>query len=250
MQAIWWWLFVTAALISTIEVGIYVGRAHGVTDSNHTRDTIKQATGIVATLTALVLGLLIASGQKYFEQQSKAVTSIVVDVAHLDEVLQQFGQSSSMTRAKLRQSLDPILYSLWSGAGEATLSESSRARNEAFLSAILALPEDTPQHTLLKQAAYDIAGKLIQERFELAVLESTVLPDFLLAALVAWSCIVFLGLGACASANPITRAALYLGAASTATAVYLVIEFDTAFSGSIQISNTAVDLLGQALGSE
>lgn len=247
MQALYWWIFVFLALVFAIECGRRLSQVLDLRNASETRDTVKQATGIVATLTALVLGLLIANGQKSFEQQGNAIAQIAVDAAHLDETLSQYGDAAQPVRMELRNSIGPVLYALWDGSGEADLSASSRTRNEAFLRKLIDLPDDTPGRKMLKDQAYDIANKLVAERFQLAMLEKSKVPGILLATLTGWTLIVFAGLGICSDHRMISRIALYLGAASAATAMYLVIEYQTPFSGSIQISRAPVDILSAAL---
>lgn len=247
MQSIYWWGTVWIALVAAVEAARRLEGILKIRNSADTRDTVKQATGIVATLAALVLGLLIANGQKSFEQQSNAIASIVVGVAQLDETLMHFGEPSGAAREDLRLSIKPILYSLWDKHDEADFTRQSRERNEAFIMKIMELPEDTPQHKLLKASAYDTANRLVQERFQLALLEKSKVPSILMFALILWTIVVFLGLGLCSDGSAISRLALYVGAAATATAVFLVVEYQTPFTGSIQISRASVDLLSSAL---
>lgn len=248
MQALLWWLFAFAVLVLGIEVGRRVSLAHGVRQSGETRDNVKQATSVVATLTALVLGLLIADGQQSFKTQGASIASMAVDVARLDQSLKQYGDGASAARAALRTSVGPVLYALWDRENEASLKAGDRLQNESFIREIIDLPDGTPREALLRDDAYGMAGNLVQKRFGLALLEVSGVPTLLLAILIGWSFIVFTGLGLCSDGSAIGRITSYFGAAAAATAVFLVVEFATPFSGLIQISREPLTLMSAALG--
>lgn len=69
------------------------------------------------------------------------------------------------------------------------------------------------------------------------------LPTVLLISLIGWSFIVFTGLGLCSDESAISRIACYFAAAAASTAVFLVVEFDTPFSGLIQVSREPLVLI-------
>jgi hypothetical protein len=237
-------LFTFLLLISSIETG---GRIGGERVTSGARDTVKQATGIIASLTALVLGLLIANGQESLERQSASISSLVAGVTSLDEALRLYGSDADAVRADLRASVEPILLSLWEPQGEAGLDVGSRAQNESFIMGILALSPAGPGQQKLKDSALLLADDLIHERFRLATLEHIALPIALIVALLIWSAVVFVGLGLSASQDWCSRMALYGAAAAAATAIFLVAEYSSPFSGLIQISRRPIEVLAAAL---
>lgn len=221
---------------------------HRVQCTGNTRDSVKQATSVTATMTALVLGLLISNGLQSFQRQSSSVGAIAVNVSRLDEVLKNYGDQAQPARALLQKMSEPVLYSLWERPGEWDLAAEQRLENEEFAKAIADLPDVQSRQVLLRDDAYKIASTLVQERFALALMESIGLPRILLVTLIGWSFIVFAGVGFCSTESNISRIACYFAAAAASTAVFLVIEFDTPFSGAIQISREPVTLVNWVLG--
>ena len=62
--------------------------------SPQSRDVIKLAMGTIATLTAVVLGLLVASAKGYYDNQSRELTEMSARVVLLDRVLAHYGPES------------------------------------------------------------------------------------------------------------------------------------------------------------
>lgn len=248
MQPAYWWGATCLILLIAVELGRSLASSVGVRKSAATRDSVKQATSIIATLTALVLGLLIANGQQTFERQRASVAAIAVNVVRLDDVLRNYGEQSTAARKLLRSTLGSTFYTLWGRAGGSDLGPSRRLHNEAFIREITNLPSTANRQTLLRDDAYKIASALVQDGFGLVLMEGAGLPLVLLVTLIAWSFIVFVGVGLCSDESTISRIACHFAAAAAATAVFLVVEFDTPFSGLIQISHEPLTLISAALG--
>ena len=57
-----------------------------------TEAVVKLSMGVVGTLTALVLGLLVATANSSFTASSQEVTSIAANVIQLDHLLRRYGR--------------------------------------------------------------------------------------------------------------------------------------------------------------
>jgi hypothetical protein len=68
-----------------------------------TRSVITVATGVVGTLTALVLGLLIAAASFSYRTQNEEFTLIAADVIRLDRLLRRYGSEAEGLRDRLRR---------------------------------------------------------------------------------------------------------------------------------------------------
>ena len=73
--------------------------------SGDTKDTVKLAMGLVATMAALVLGLLVASAKGAYDTEKSEVTQMAGKVAFLDRVLAHYGSDAVEARALLRRAL-------------------------------------------------------------------------------------------------------------------------------------------------
>src|ERR1700693_994652 len=77
------------------------------------KDVVKMATGLIGTLAALVLGLLIASAKTSFDQKTNQVRQMTATIILLDDLLMQYGPDATHLRNLLRQSLPPLANRIW-----------------------------------------------------------------------------------------------------------------------------------------
>src|ERR1700684_3038742 len=69
------------------------------------KDVVKMTTGLIGTLAALVLGLLIASAKTSFDQKTNQVRQMTAAIILLDDLLMQYGPDATHLRNLLRQSI-------------------------------------------------------------------------------------------------------------------------------------------------
>src|SRR5437764_4561255 len=81
--------------------------------SADTKDTVKLAMGLVATMTALVLGLLVASAKGSYDAQRNQLIQMAAKFAFLDRVLANCGPDAPEARAQLRMSVEQMIARIW-----------------------------------------------------------------------------------------------------------------------------------------
>src|SRR5436189_5748081 len=95
-----------AGLVGVILMGARLSRllpaAHLSTDS---KDAVKLALGLVATMTALLLGLLVSSAKNSFDTARSEVIQMSAKIALLDRVLVLYGKQTDAARRALRDSV-------------------------------------------------------------------------------------------------------------------------------------------------
>ena len=77
--------------------------------SADTKDAVKLAMALVATMTALVLGLLIASAKGSYDAQRNQLIQMAAKFAFLDRVLANCGPDAPQARAQLRISVEQMI---------------------------------------------------------------------------------------------------------------------------------------------
>ena len=73
--------------------------------SDESKDTVKLGIGLIATMTALILGLVTASAKSSFDDVTAAVKHAAVDVLALDRTLARYGPETAEVRAALKHIL-------------------------------------------------------------------------------------------------------------------------------------------------
>ena len=122
--------------------------------SDESRDVVKLATGLVGTMAALVLGLLVASAKGSFDAQSTELTQMSANIVVLDRTLAHYGPEAKETREALRNAVAGVLNQSWSkNRFGASRLEPAPVTREIVYDSIQALtPRDDVQRSVKSQA--------------------------------------------------------------------------------------------------
>lgn len=201
--------------------------------TSEAKDTVKMAMGLVATMTALVLGLLVAAAKGSYDTQRAEVVQLAAKTAFLDRILEVYGPDSVESRGHLRQTLTAAEEKLWSSSGES--ADPAVGPGKALYESLQSLaPKTEAQRALRSQAASQVMD-LGQIRFLLYEQSGSSLSRPLLIVVISWLAFTFLSFGLFAPSNAVTIAALMVAALSVAGSIFLIFELDRPFSGFIQI---------------
>ena len=194
--------------------------------------------GMIVTMTALVLGLLVASAKSFYDTQSNELTQLSANVILLDRALAHYGPEANEARDLLRGAAARTLDLIWHQSHQQPPQMApTAAGGEILYDKIQALsPKNDVQHALQAQAssmAIDL-GKLRWLMFEQG---STGVSLPLLVVLVLWLAIVFASFGLFAPPNVTVIATLFLCALSVSSAIFLILEMYSPFQGLMQLSS-------------
>jgi hypothetical protein len=216
--------------------------------SDESIGVVKLTTGLIATLAALVLGLLISSAKSSLDTINSELVHNSANVVQLDRVLARFGPETREVRAQLKTLYAVSVEILSSGSSAQVARPGSvegTPRVEAFERSLTELPAQTAAQRRLQQSAVEIADQVLAAR-RLTLLQSVgALAIPLLVTLVVWLCIIFAAFGMFGPFNWTVFGALCLGALSTSGAVFLILEMNTPLDGLITVS---VAPMREALG--
>jgi hypothetical protein len=206
--------------------------------NEETKDIMKVGTGLIATMAALVLGLLIASAKSSFDAERSEFVQMSANVVVLDRVLARYGPETKEARDLLRSALVRALDQIWpKDSSHPAQLDPMAARAEGVYYKIQELsPRNEAQRSLQAQAL-SLALSLGQMRWLTFAQEGRSIPMPFLVVLVFWITIIFVGLGLFAPHNATAIAILLVCALSVSSAIFLILELDTPFGGLIQISS-------------
>lgn len=218
--------------------------------SADTKDTVKLAMGLVATMSALVLGLLVASAKGSYDTERSAVIQMAARIAFLDRMLSFYGPEATETRRLLRHAVESMVDRIWPDSkNQHAQLDPAASNNEALYDAIQKLSPQNDVQRSLKSQALGSAMELGQMRWLLFEQSDTSISTPLLVVVVCWLAIIFVSFGLFAPSNNTVVATLMVAALSVAGAIFLILELDRPFDGMIQISSkpmrTALSHLGQ-----
>src|SRR5512139_3676955 len=77
------------------------------------RDTVKVGIGLIATMTALVLGLVTASAKSSYDAVDSAIKKSAIDILTLDRVLARYGSETGEIRMGLQRGIGARIDMIW-----------------------------------------------------------------------------------------------------------------------------------------
>jgi hypothetical protein len=212
--------------------------AHHLTDES--KDVFRLGAGLIGTISALVLGLLIASAKSSYDTQVGEVKQITGDLVLLDRLLAQYGEETRAVRALMRNSVGPLADRIWRRDGSALTMEvpfESTAAAEAAYAKLQELSPQTEAQRSLKSRAIQVGTDMAQKRLLLFEQRDNSIPMPFLAVLVFWLTIIFASFSLFARLNPVVVGAFVVFALSAAAAIFLVLDLSQPFAGVMQISS-------------
>ena len=218
--------------------------------SADSKDVVKLGMGLVGTMAALILGLLVASAKSSFDAQSSELTQAAAHIVVLDRVLALYGPETREVREILRGSVAGIIGDTWSHSQHASSQFGGASTGSGImLEKIQALSAETEFQRAIKSQAWNMALNLGQTRWLLYEQGATSVSKPMVVIMVFWLTIVFVSWGLFAPRNPTVVATLFTAALSVSGAIFLILEMYNPYRGVIQISNapmqSALALLGQ-----
>jgi hypothetical protein len=244
-------LVVSAVILLSTLGGIFLGtllrRAlprHHLDE--HVKDVVRLGVGLIATIAALVLGLLIAAAKGSFDTQTSHLRQITANLILLDNILAQYGPEARPVREQIRSTVGPFADRLWreKQAGQSGPFETDGTAEQVHLKIQKLSPHDDVQR-LLHSRAVQVSNDLAQVRFLLFVESENLIPIPFLAILAFWLMIIFTGFSLFSPLNVTVVTCLFLFALSAACAIFLILELSRPFTGLMSISSVP---LRNALG--
>ena len=215
-------------------------KAHLSPDS---KEVVKLSLGIVATLAALVLGLLVASAKTTYSAREGEINQITAYIILLDNLLAKYGEGAQAARASLRQAISPMVDHIWKEAQSEAVQSApfkASAEGEAFYQQVQELQPTNDLQRGLKQRVVEVALDLAKARLLLFSHLGSSIPFPFLVVLLLWMTILFAGFSLMAPPNTITLASLIVCALSVSAAIFLILGLDQPFSGLMAIESESL----------
>ena len=207
--------------------------------SADSKSIVSMSMGLVATMAALVLGLLVSSAKSFYDAQSAALTQMSARVILLDRLLANYGPETKEVRDQMRGEVVEGIDMIWpqESAKPSRLGAPSTTGPQAVIGKIRALsPKDDEQRSIQAQALSTVMG-LSQTRWLMYEQEANSVSNPMVVILVFWLTAIFVSFGLFAPRNATVITALFVAGLSVSGAIFLILEMYTPFGGLIQISS-------------
>jgi hypothetical protein len=217
--------------------------------SADSKDVVKLGIALIATMSALVLGLLIASAKSAFDTRSNQLVQASTDIILLDRALARYGPETKEARSVLQRSVAATVERFWPADGARPIAIDPEASPvEALYDKVEELsPQSDGQRSLRSQA---LTTALDVGRMRLLLFEhlGSSIPAPFLVVLVFWLCIIFASFGLFAPRNATVITVLGVCALSVSGAIFLILELDRSFEGLLQVSGAPLRAAVAQLG--
>ena len=227
------------ALVAAVPIG-RKARKHLPEDhlSNESRDAVKLAMGLVATMTALLLGLLVSSAKGTYDNQRSQIIVMASKLGYLGRVIRAYGPETDEARAEILAAAVDGMRRMWPDEpgvrGE--LAASAPSGDGAYAAIHALQPRDELQRGL-KEQALTLTVDIGQIRMLMLTESVPSIPKLLLLTVGCWLVVIFLFFGILAPPNATTALSLAAAGLSVAGALFLILEFDQPLGGMIRISS-------------
>lgn len=207
--------------------------------SPDSKDLVKLGMGLVGTMTALVLGLLVASAKSSYDAQRNGLAQLAGNFILLDRALAHYGAESKDAREMLRASVADMLQKSWPEENSEPGSRQPRAGTEGQYEGLYEKiqelkPKNDAQRGLQAQAL-KTATDIAQTRWLLFAQRSSAIPTPFLVIMVAWLTLILSSFSLFAPPNATAFVTLLICALAISSAVFLILELDQPFDGIIRI---------------
>ena len=215
--------------------------------SSDAKDVVKLAMGLIATMAALVLGMLVSTAKSSYDTRKNEVAEMSSRIVTIDQLLANYGPEAKGVRADLRDLVVVGLNRIWPGEASKQVDLRPKEDTRDFYSQLQALAPKNDSQGATKAEAISMAANLRQTRWRMFVeAEQTSMSIPLLAVLVAWLIAIFIGFGLFAPPNPTVIMTLAICALSVSAAIFIIMEMYTPFSGVLKIPSAPIrDTLNQ-----
>ena len=216
--------------------------------NDHAKDIIRLGSGLIATISALVLGLLITSAKNTYNIQRNEVRQIATKLVLLDSQLKRYGPEARRARELQREAVTSIVDRIWGErAVNSPIGAPYRPSTEGDLvyAAIEGLSPQTEIQRTLKFQALQTTTAITESRVLLFEQSDAGLPAPLLVMLIFWLTVLFAGFTLFSPINPTGGVALLIIALSASGAIFLILEMTDPFGGLMRIPSAPLrDALG------
>lgn len=203
--------------------------------SAESRDVVKVAMGTIATMTAVVLGLLVASAKGFYDNQSREVTEMSARIVLLDRLLAHYGPEAKNARDELRDSVTRLLDRMWGEHATEVSKLEPTITGEIVFDKIQELSPQNDLQRSLHARALNLAVEIGQLRWLMFEQASVSVSIPLLLVVIFSLTITFTSFSLHAAPNATVIVTLILCALAVSSTLFLILEMYRPFQGLVRI---------------
>ncbi len=207
--------------------------------SEPSRESVKPIVRMIATVTALILGLMVSSIRANYGEAGDDVQKYGVAILAADLELRHFGEQACDARALLQKYARGVVRDTW-GGGPELAGERVEGETAALLfkldDVVRGLDSTDPKQVRNQNSVIASIHQLIEHRWKVSGDANSRIPSLFLTIVICCLALIFGFFGLFAPLNPVTVAAMVLAPLCIAATLFLGVELGEPFAGRMQIS--------------
>ena len=207
-------------------------------DAN-TREVVNLVMGLIGTIAALVLSLLIASASTSFDRQRDQLKSLSAGIILLDRTLVFYGPEAQGVRDDIRDAFRDVHQRIWSPDGvrpENIIAPQIRTQLRSGIEKLIRLAPQSDDEKIIKSQAVQALMDIAKTRLLMFEEIGNSISWPFMVVLVFWISMLFLGFGLFARYNITVVVAHLVGAICVSGAIFLIVELNDPYNGLMRIS--------------
>lgn len=202
------------------------------------KEAIRLGASFLATLAALVIGLMIASAKNTYDAQNTNIRQLGTNAVLVDQMLAKYGPEAKAARTLLREIIPSATLRIWResiGGDGGSFVISGTA--ERFYNAVEGLKPANAEQISLKSRLIEITTEMGRTRLLVFTQSDNPIPVPFFIVLTFWLVVIFASFSLFAEPNRLVIASILVFAISVSSALFLIVDLSHPFSGLMQISN-------------
>ena len=204
------------------------------------KEAIRLGAGFLSTLSALVIGLMIASAKNSYDTQNTNIRQLGANVVLVDQMLLKYGPETKPARTLLRELISSAASRIWQENAERNRHGSTfvvSGTADRFYNLVEGLTPANDEQSSLKSRIVQATTEIGRTRILVFTQSDNAIPVPFFIVLTFWLVVIFASFSVFADPNPIVIASILVFALSVSSALFLIVDLSQPFDGLMQISN-------------
>jgi hypothetical protein len=205
------------------------------------KEVARLVTGLMTTMTAIVLGMLVSSAKASYDARTNEVAEISSEVVTIDRMLSKYGTETAAMRAEFRLLVEASVNRIWPAQAPVHVELKPRNEGEILVDELQLLAPKSGAQAEVKPQILHMIVELRQTQWLLFLKsQQSAIPIPLLLVVVTWVALIYFSFGIFTQPSSTIVVTLAFGALAVSTAVLIILELYTPFRGVLRISSAPI----------
>ena len=238
MTSSWIFLISFVALVIGIAAGMLLRKRIPADElSAGPKEVIRLGAGFLATLSAVLISLMIASAKNSYDTQAAHFRTLAAYLVETDQLLVQYGPETTQIRILMRQAVPAAVDRIWreKRAANQDSAFTSASLAEQINSVVATLAPANDAQRALKRRIEEASNEIAKTRLLMFADGDRAIQTPFLLILVFWLAVVLASYVLFVEPSRVVIAALLVFALSISSALFLMADLSQPFVGLMQL---------------